>query len=360
MRFGIKLVCSTILTAGLAGFLQVAIAANTQTQDPQTPDQQEDETRQIKLSEFTKKRPPATSTGTKPASTGGNSASWNAPTYHRVKPKTRTSTRPVNASNTTKPNNTKPAEPERPVATGPVEVKEVGVTIWRLRPATKIDTGPGFSVLQDGKLVVMTPERIEGTAPVKLGDRVRISIESPRTGYLYVINREQYADGKVGSPALIFPTTRVRGGDNSVVAGRLIDIPDSNDAQPFFTLTSHQKAGEPEILGELLTVVITEQPLKGITPSRGPIPLDPTEVAKWEKEWAGDVVELLEMNGGAGKTWTAQEKQAGEATRSLTQEDPTPQTIYRVTGKPKEPVMLTVQLLYGTPAPDSGVAAATP
>jgi hypothetical protein len=239
-------------------------------------------------------------------------------------------------------------------------VKEVGVTIWRLRPATKIDTGPGFSVLQEGKLVVMTPERVEGTAPVKLGDRVRISIESPRTGYLYVINREQYADGKMGSPALIFPTTRVRGGDNNVVAGRLIDIPDSNDAQPFFTLTSHQKAGEPEILGELLTVVITEHPLKGITPARGPIPLDPAEVAKWEKEWAGDVVELLEMNGGAGKTWTAQEKQAGEATRSLTQEDPTPQTIYRVTGKPKEPVMLTVQLLYGTPAAETGVTAAAP
>src|SRR5258708_6414761 len=120
MRFGIKLVRSTVLAVGIAGMLQGAIAASARTQDPQTPDSQEEETRQIKLSEFTKKRPPATKSDTKPASSGGNSASWNAPTYHRVKPKPHTHSRPVNAGNTTKPDTTKPVGTEKPVVTGPV------------------------------------------------------------------------------------------------------------------------------------------------------------------------------------------------------------------------------------------------
>jgi hypothetical protein len=329
--------------------------SRAQAQDQQVQDPQDDPTRQIKLSTFTNKRPAGgnDSKGSKPAS--GDTASWNAPTYRRVKPRPRT--HPRTASDTTK---AVVKDTPKAVKSGPVEVKEVGVTIWRLRPATETDTGPGFSVLKDGKLVVMTPERVEGTAPVALGERVRISIESPRTGFLYVIDREQYADGTTGSPALIFPTTRVRGGDNAVVAGRLTDIPDTNDSQPFFTLTSHQKPGEPEIVGELLTVLITDQPMKGITPARGPIPLETAQVAKWEEQWSGEIVELLEMNGGAGKTWTVQEKQSGENTRSLTQEDPTPETIYRVSGKAGEPVMLTVQLLYGSAAKPQVEAAAKP
>jgi hypothetical protein len=353
-RVGTMAACLGLLVSGAS--FKKSQAQNQQGQGPQ-----EEETRQIKLSDFTKKRPPAKSSisTAKPTSAGGDTASWNAPTYHRVPPKPRVHPRSSGvaaASHSTTPVS-KPTTAEKPVAKTPTEIKEVGVTLWRMRPAKETDTGPGFSVLQNGKMVVLTPERIEGTAPVSLGDRMRISIESPRTGYLYVINREQYADGKTGKPGLIFPTLRVRGGDNAVVAGRLVDIPDANDGQPFFTLTSHQKPGEPAIVGELITVLITEKPLPGIAPARTALPLDPAKVDKWEDEWSGDVVELLEMNGGEGKTWTAEEKMAGEATRSLTQEDPTPQTIYRVASKPNEPVMLTVQLIYGTtPAPGSAAS----
>jgi hypothetical protein len=45
-------------------------------------------------------------------------------------------------------------------------------------------------------------------------------------GYLYVIDREQYEDGTLGEPVQIFPTTRTRGGDNSVKPGSLIEIQD--------------------------------------------------------------------------------------------------------------------------------------
>ncbi len=180
-----------------------------------------------------------------------------------------------------------------------------------------------------------------------IGDNVRLSIESPRTGYLYVIDREQYADGTFGQPSLVFPTTSVRGGDNAVMAGRLIDIPDQKDANPYFTLTSSQKPGQPAIVGELLTILISPQPLSDLNIGRRPIPIAPEQVAKWENDWGGEIKEILEMNGGAGQTWTQSEKIASETSRALTQAEPAPETIYRVTAKPNSPVIFTVQLLYG-------------
>jgi hypothetical protein len=341
---------------------QSAQSQNSQTQDAQGQPGDDEETRQIKYSDFTKERPAAKKNSS--SSGSGDSASWNAPTYHRVKP----AAAPVRRRHTTRPVSTTVMTTAKKTTTTttkttnvqPTDVKDVGVTLWRLRPANDTDTGPAFNVLQGGKMVVMVPERIEGTSPVALGDRVRISIESPRDGYLYVINREQYSDGKTGDPVLIFPTTRIRGGDNKVSAGRLVDIPDSADSQPYFTLRTEQKPGQPQTVGELITIVISPRPIEGITPALKPITLAPARVAKWENDWEGDVADVLEMNGGAGRAWTNAEKQAGEATRSLTQEDPTPQTIYRVAGRPNEPLMLTVQMIYGNKsAPQADATSST-
>ena len=351
-----------LAAGGFAPARAQATPASTQVAQQEQQPGDEEETRQIKSSNFTKNRPAPKSSGA-----GGDSASGNAPTYRRVKPSSNARRGPAAAAKPTPAKNnaaskkkTDPA-PAPPKPGAPAEAREVGVTLWRLRPATETDTGPGFQVLQAGKMVVLTPERIEGTAPVALGEHVRLSIESPRDGYLYVINREQYADGTTGAPALIFPTTRIRGGDNRVSAGRLVDIPDAADPQPFFTLTSNQKEGQPQNVGELITILITPRPLEGITAGRSPVALDPAQVAKWETAWEGEVSEVLEMNGGAGRAWTQEEKQAGEATRSLTQADPVPQTIYRVAGRPGEPLMLTVRMLYGTPAPaPAPQAGATP
>lgn len=53
------------------------------------------------------------------------------------------------------------------------------------------------------------------------------------------------------------------------------------------------------------------------------------------------------MAGGAGKTWTKAEQEAGAyATRQLTQDDPGPQTIYRVAVKPGAPMLVKVGLRY--------------
>jgi hypothetical protein len=101
----------------------------------------------------------------------------------------------------------------------------IGITLWRLRPSRKSDTGERIITHDGPESMQWLPERISSNGRLAEGDRIRMSIEAARTGYLYVVDREQYADGSQGEPYLIFPTTRTRGGDNSVKAGRVIGIP---------------------------------------------------------------------------------------------------------------------------------------
>jgi Domain of unknown function (DUF4384) len=205
-------------------------------------------------------------------------------------------------------------------------VTELGITIWRLRP-----TGPGDTarlLVQEPQAAAeqWTPERVEVGKPLAIGDRVRIAIESPRAGYLYVIDREQYGDGTTSDPYLIFPTTRARGGDNKVVAGRLTEIPAQTDAPPYFTL----RASRPDQTAELITVLVSQEPLPDVMPGASASLLKPDTVAAWIKG-GGRIVEQLEMNGGAGRAWSEEEQRAGaDGTRLLTQHDPPPQTVFRV------------------------------
>src|ERR1044072_2842906 len=86
-----------------------------------------------------------------------------------------------------------------------VTFAQVGVTFWRFRRSTATDKTKELVEDEDGP-VEWTLERIEEGTPLAPGQRVRLSIESlSRAGYLYVIDREQYADGSLGEPVLIFP-----------------------------------------------------------------------------------------------------------------------------------------------------------
>ena len=65
--------------------------------------------------------------------------------------------------------------------------------------------------MQDAASGELTAERIDTGAPLALGDRVRLTIESPNGGFLYVIDREVYDDGTTSDPYLIFrPRVRVK------------------------------------------------------------------------------------------------------------------------------------------------------
>lgn len=222
------------------------------------------------------------------------------------------------------------------------EYAQIGLTVWRLRPA-KVNDSVRMIVQQGEDAVEWTPERISADTPLRQNDRIRLSFEAPQSGYLYIIDREQYADGSFGQPELIFPTTRTRSGDNQVSAGHIVELPGQDDRPNFFTMRPRRA----DVRSESLTVIVTPKPLEGITIGEKPLTLTAEQVAQWEQTW-GARVERFEMADGAGKAWTQAEKEAGaNATRQLTQEDPPPQTIYRVAVKsPGSPVLVNVGLRY--------------
>jgi len=220
--------------------------------------------------------------------------------------------------------------------------RDMGITIWRLRPSRETDGGPRILVQEGPESVSWTPERVAAGTRLRMGDRVRLTIESPRNGYLYVIDREQYTTGEMGEPYLIFPTTRINKGDNKVSAGKIVDLPAQEDRPNYFTLRQSRK----DQSGEMLTVIVADKPLEDAQIGENALKLSSEQVAQWEKEW-GRQSERFELSGGAGRTWTKVEQEAGlDGTRRLTQDDPGPQTIYRIVGG-DGPVLANVELKYG-------------
>lgn len=223
----------------------------------------------------------------------------------------------------------------------------VGVTVWRLRPSGASDAGERLLTHEGAGMVAWIPERVPSSAALFEGDRVRLSIEAARTGYLYVIDREQYADGTKGEPYLIFPTTRTLGGNNRVEAGRLVDIPGQDDSVPYFTL----RRSRIDQVGESLHIVITKEPLEGLEIGAQAQRLPAARVASWEKSW-GEQAGRLELAGGAGRPWTKEEREAGaDSERKLKPGAPAPQTLYyRPDAEPDKPLSIKVQLRYGRAA----------
>ena len=215
----------------------------------------------------------------------------------------------------------------------------VGVTIWRLRPARRADSGERLIVHDDNATKEWLPERISANTRLVQGDRLRISVEAVRSGFLYVINREQYADGSLGEPYLIFPTTRTAAGDNEVAIGRLIEIPAQRDSPPYFTMTKSR----PDHVAEVVSVIVTPQKLEGVQITDKAQKLSDAEVAKWEKEW-GSGVGRLEMST-VGQAWTKAEKDS--ETRALTASAPAPQLVfYRPSITHTEPMFVKLKLQY--------------
>ena len=224
----------------------------------------------------------------------------------------------------------------------------IGVTLWRLRPSRPADVGERSIVHEGPGAAGWVPERVSSVAKLSEGDRIRVSVEAARTGYLYVVNQELYADGSKGEPYLIFPTTRTRGGDNKGAAGHLIEIPAQDDSPPYFTL----KRSRGDHVGESLIVLVSPAPIEGVAMTDGAQRMSAETLATWEKSW-GAQTGRLEMTGGEGRPWTRQEKEAGaDATRALKEDEPAPQTIYYRPGVGgREPVLIKVQLQYARPRP---------
>ncbi|HEY3768833.1 MAG TPA: DUF4384 domain-containing protein [Candidatus Angelobacter sp.] len=232
-----------------------------------------------------------------------------------------------------------------PLKAGNGDMRQMGITIWRLRASASQDGGPRILVQEGAESISWTPHRVAAGSLLREGDRVRISIESPSTGYLYVIDREQYSGGKLGEPYLIFPTTRIRNGDNQVTAGKLVEVPAQEDRPNYFTL----RKSKPGQTGEVLTMVVSDKPLEDLNIGAEARVLSAGQVEEWEKKWKGQT-QRFEMVGGLGRAWTKAEQEAGlDGTRRLTQDDPGPQTVYRVAVPAGRPFLAQVELGYSAP-----------
>jgi len=239
-----------------------------------------------------------------------------------------------------KPNNkTTTAANTPPAGTGFVHV---GVTFWRFRPSTAADKTKELVEEEESGPTEWTLERVEEGTPLAPGQRVRISIESlSRSGFLYVIDREQYGDGSLGDPVLLFPTQKTRDA-NYVKAGRLVHIPSASGK-----FRINPTAGSKPHVGEMLTILVSPQQL--IDPgqlSARAIKLPRLQVESWEKQW-GAKVTRFNLDGGAGQAMSEKEQAAGaNSSQELTQDDPSPQTVYQLAIKPEHPVILSVPLKF--------------
>lgn len=245
-----------------------------------------------------------------------------------------------------------PALPKNAIPTAAERNSVVGITIWRLKPyediaSNKQDTAR-ILVVRKGKKSDLAAERVEASTAFTTGQMLRLSIEVPRSGYLYIVDREQYADGSVSAPYLVFPLNPVQD-DNKVAAGRIIEIPGGEE--PFFEVQPLKQDNPKLQTAELLTVLISPTPLANLPKAQRddegnylPIELPQSEVEKWERLW-GAQVEQLELEGGAGQTYTRSEQAAGtDKKKRLTADDPPPQTLFRVAAKPGKPLMVKLPL----------------
>lgn len=226
---------------------------------------------------------------------------------------------------------------------------QVGVTIWRFRPATSADKTKELVEEEDAQSSQWSLERVADGTLLAPGQKVRLGIESlTHDGYLYVIDREQYADGSFGEARLIFPTKRTPEGGNSVKAGKLIYVP----AVPRYFRIKPSQTSKGHV-AEVLTVLVSPKPLIDaalLAPTS--IVIEPAQLSAWEKQWQAAPTKF-EMEGGVGQPMSEAEQAAGLNNSELTKSQPVPQTIYRLTIKPEDALLVTVPLRFVVPMKSS-------
>lgn len=241
--------------------------------------------------------------------------------------------------------------------------RNLGVTVWKLQPdrafadynqpacrAAARSAGQGGGRDIGHPTMVTPPVRSSSETLFRTGDRIRLSIESTRPGYLYIVGRELRAGGNFGPPKLIFPTQRIRGGNNYLAPGSPVEFPDLCDNVNYFELLP-SSSGQ-SLLADALIMIVTDKPLAevGVPREAGPIP--ESWLAAWEARWPS-LTRVYELDEGEGQPYTAGELNAGfeilrqgrPGARALGRNGPQPQTIYSVDAR-GDGMMTTVLLWY--------------
>src|SRR5215216_2955146 len=185
--------------------------------------------------------------------------------FTKARPNSKKGGKPgPNTRRTYRPASTPQARPSDRFNNDPLQL---GLTIWKLQP--RGDGRYGSDQYMDDQYVA---KRVEADTEFREGDLLRLSFEAPRDGYLYVINRDWFADGSSGETNLIFPR---RGENNRLEAGRLIDIP-AQDQSPF------KASPKPTQAGEHLIIIVTSTPIS-LPAYRKTLPISDAQLTEWKE-----------------------------------------------------------------------------
>lgn len=252
----------------------------------------------------------------------------------------------------------KKVAPPTVAANLPIKVTDIGITLWKLRPPRSKEVGHLLPVRDETDTVRMwLAERVPTDTIFKVGDKIRFAIESSDSGYLYVIDRETFADGTYGEPLLVFPASPDE--DNAIGPGMLFDLPDQREDNPYFNLQV-VKSGGAEMTGDLLTVIISPKPLSIFKPDEKGYVKNSDDLVALE---AAAEVEIFSRTDSDNKVFSKVEAEAtcgqktrglvrekstdkpcGNLSRQLNREEAKPQAIYRTKVPAGQPAVAFVRL----------------
>lgn len=227
------------------------------------------------------------------------------------------------------------------------EFVRLGVTTWKLS-ATECQIPDCPMPVTSGTRGLMdtAASRIDDNSILSTGYRVRLGLESlSHSGFIYIIDREQFADG-VGEAYLLFPTRSINNGNNWAVPGLQIQLPRANGC---FCVKSRN--AQRQLVADNLIVILSPVPL-----------LDPSEIGVKEIALPSKLLSYVKradqeqtyrgsLRGGEGLAPTQQEHQAGtkglfDTAPVLTQADLPPQNIYQAVVPQKTPAVFSFALRY--------------
>jgi hypothetical protein len=212
------------------------------------------------------------------------------------------------------------------------EYVRMGVTVWRLSPSQcPIQDCPLPKASADStKGLVDTAMRVDDNVPLNNGERVRLGLESlAQSGYVYIIDREQFADGSLGEGFLIFPTRKIDSGKNWAQPGQQIHLPRAGGC---FCVKSRDT--QKVLVADVVTIILSPNPLltaEEIGADAMPVPVSLVNfLSRADKEKTFRAL----LRGASGLAQTPQEQSAGakglfDTEPVLTQNDLPPQTFFQ-------------------------------
>lgn len=229
---------------------------------------------------------------------------------------------------------------------------DIGFTFWLLKDSADGDSPEvtekakrrtniksGNTITQKEENVVVTPRRVNSNTKFSNGDWLRFSLDLPIDGYVYIFNKEQYIDGTLSSPHLMFPRQEDKGKTDKTIAGKLLFIPNPID---YFEIEETSESGKEKI-AEVYYVLVSLRPIPEITllKSNQSEPVNLTIFNKYEKYTAPLL--KFESQNEANKAITKIERLSSvDGKETLSESDPLPQTVYRIFKQQDAPLFFSI------------------